>query len=59
MIIGQLATCEECRDGACKACKAFKRRAKARAARRARAEAMRSLGLTPVRGSVSGKLYWE
>jgi hypothetical protein len=58
MIISQLATCEECRDGSCAKCKAHKRRVRAREARKARDEAMRSLGLKKVRGSLGGT-YWE
>jgi len=30
MIAGQLATCEECRDGKCRACVRWKRRRRAR-----------------------------
>lgn len=35
------------------------RNARASANRRAKDEALRSCGLTKVRGSVSGKVYWE
>jgi hypothetical protein len=31
MVVSQLSTCEECRDGSCSRCKAWKRRAKYRA----------------------------
>lgn len=55
MIANQTVTCEECRDGSCKRCKAHKRRQQ----RKAKADAMRSLGLTPVNGATSGRTYWE
>lgn len=58
MIVSQLSTCEECRDGSCKQCKAYKRRKRARENRKAKDEAMKSLGLTKVRGALGGT-YWE
>jgi hypothetical protein len=62
MIISQLATCEECRDGSCKTCEAFKKRRAAQdkrnRARRAKNQAMRDLGLVSVRGNLGGR-YWE
>lgn len=58
MIANQLVTCEECRNGSCKACLAFKRRKRAHEARKAKDAAMRSLGLTKVRGAMGGT-YWE
>lgn len=58
-IANQLVTCEECRDGSCGSCKAFKRRQRANANRKAKDAIMRSMGLTKVRGAVSGRTYWE
>ncbi len=57
-ICNQLSTCEECRDASCDTCKRFIRRQKANRSRRERDEAIRSLGLTKVRGDRGG-VYWE
>jgi hypothetical protein len=59
MIVSQLSTCEECRDGSCATCKAFAKRKRAREARRAKDAIMRSMGLVKVKGAVSGRTYWE
>lgn len=37
----------------------LRKRALNNARQASRNDAMRSLGLTPVRGAVSGKIYWE
>lgn len=51
--------CQVCADQSCPACKKAIRNAKARANRKAREDVMRSLGLTKVKGAVSGRTYWE
>lgn len=48
-----------CTDQSCPACKKALRNAKARANRKVRDQIMRDLGLTKVRGAVSGRTYWE
>lgn len=59
MIANQLVTCEACRDASCKACKAFIRRQRASKARKVQADIARSLGMTAVKGAVSGRTYYE
>lgn len=59
MVINQLVSCEECRDASCKKCKAFIRRQRAAKARKIQAEIALSLGLTAVKGAVSGRIYYE
>lgn len=54
--------CDNCRyeDEPCNACKREReRRDRINRQRRARDEAIRSLGMTKVRGCVSGETYWE
>jgi len=61
-----MVKCVFCKDKpeCCASCdeknrKAKEARRKAKARRKERAEVLKSLGLTPVKGVVSGKTYWE
>lgn len=59
MVINQLAMCEECRNASCAKCKAFAKAQLKKKARQAAKDMMKSLGLTPVKGAVSGRSNWE